>query len=140
MVKVHGARGALATLAVQRRQSSRYLLFDGRGELCGRRVAGDEAEMARPAQQTEALAFAGIHVISTRIFGLMARIDGELGDVRGEGREVRAFPIIAAYLRLAGAGEKILGYRADNSYWRDLGTVASLQQADEDVAGKVVEV
>jgi NDP-sugar pyrophosphorylase family protein len=41
-------------------------------------------------------------------------------------------------LRLAGRGEKILGFRADGYYWRDLGTAASLQQAAEDAAGGLV--
>jgi len=33
-----------------------------------------------------------------------------------------AFSIIASYLRLAGKEEKILGFGADQYYWRDLGT------------------
>src|SRR5208283_5777856 len=36
MVRFHKEHEALATLAVQERKSSRYLLFDERGELCGR--------------------------------------------------------------------------------------------------------
>ena len=43
------------------------------------------------------------------------------------------FSIIESYLRLAGAQEKIVAFRADESYWRDLGTVESLQQAAEDL-------
>jgi len=132
MVKVHRAHGALVTLAVQRRKSSRYLLFDGQLELCGRRGAG-ALEMARPAQQTEALAFSGIHVISTRIFSLMDE------GATSEGPKGKAFPIIPEYLRLAGAGEKILGYRADKDYWRDVGTAASLQKAAEDIEQKIFE-
>jgi NDP-sugar pyrophosphorylase family protein len=130
MVKFHCAQEALATLAVQHRKSARYLLFDGLGRLCGRRGAGDgAAEMAREAGQTEALAFTGIHVISLRVFSLLS-----------EEREAQAFPIIPAYLRLAGAGEKIVGYRADDDYWRDVGTVENLEQAAEDVARKVIEL
>ncbi|MGD0479795.1 MAG: nucleotidyltransferase family protein [Terracidiphilus sp.] len=130
MVKFHCEHDALATLAVQHRESARYLLFDGEGRLCGRRGAGDEAaEMARKSGQTEALAFTGIHVISPRIFSLMS-----------EEREAQTFPIIPAYLRLAGAGEKIVGYRADDDYWRDVGTVESLEQAAEDVTRKVMEL
>ena len=53
-------------------------------------------------------------------------------------REEYAFPIIPMYLRLAGEGEKILAFQNDD-YWRDLGTVASLQKAAEDVEGKVVQ-
>jgi len=57
-----------------------------------------------------------------------------------EEREAQTFPIIPAYLRLAGAGEKIVGYRADDDYWRDVGTVESLEQAAEDVTRKVMEL
>ena len=38
MVKSHRSSRALATLAVQDRETSRYLLFDDAGELCGRRA------------------------------------------------------------------------------------------------------
>jgi NDP-sugar pyrophosphorylase family protein len=44
-----------------------------------------------------------------------------------------AFSIIACYLRLAGAGERIAGFRADDYYWRDLGTAAHIAQAAQDV-------
>ena len=43
-----------------------------------------------------------------------------------------AFSIIETYLRLAASDEKIMAFRADEYYWRDLGTAESLQQAAED--------
>lgn len=155
MVNFHREQKALATLAMRQRESSRQLLFDERLELCGRRVAGAaEAEMARPAGETQALAFSGIHVISPRFFLLMDKFlmdteNGEAlsnpsarngGEPNGGGmRKEQAFPIIPMYLRLAGTGEKILAFRSDGDYWRDLGTVASLQQAAADVAQKIFE-
>ena len=36
MMRFHTERAALATLAVQERESSRYLLFDEQAQLCGR--------------------------------------------------------------------------------------------------------
>src|SRR2546425_9030590 len=63
MVEFHNQRKTLATLAVQDRKTSRYLLFDQNHELCGRRAEG-EPQMVRTAKRTQALAFAGIHVIS----------------------------------------------------------------------------
>ena len=48
------------------------------------------------------------------------------------------FSIIASYLRLAGQGEKILGFRADQYYWRDLGRIQDLQQAEQDLSQSVV--
>src|SRR4030095_15422187 len=41
MVQAHKQSQSLATLAVQRRESSRQLLFDGHGQLCGRRAGVD---------------------------------------------------------------------------------------------------
>ena len=38
MLRQHNESGALATLAVQKRETSRYLLFDGQSHLCGRRI------------------------------------------------------------------------------------------------------
>lgn len=114
---------ALATLAVQDRETSRYLLFDEQHELCGRRT-GHEAkvEVVRPAQRTQALAFSGIHVISPRLLTMMTE-DG-------------AFSIVDCYLRLAAQGEKVLAFRADEYYWRDLGKPENVVQATADVAQK----
>jgi NDP-sugar pyrophosphorylase family protein len=117
MAQFHAENDALATLAVQNRATSRPLLFDRRDELCGRRLESEgETEMARPADQAEALAFAGIHVISPLIFSKLT--------------EEGVFSIIPAYLRLAGQGEKITAFRADAYRWRDLGKPEHLQQAE----------
>jgi NDP-sugar pyrophosphorylase family protein len=52
--------------------------------------------------------------------------------------EQGSFPIIDAYLHLAAQGEKIIAYRADDSYWRDLGRPQSLIAAAQDIeAGKL---
>ena len=125
MLQFHSDARALATLAVQRRQTSRYLLFDNQGQLCGRRVGGEgEAELVRLADKPEALAFSGLHVISPRIFELM--------------KEEGVFSIITTYLRLAEQGEKIVAFRADEYYWRDLGRIGDLQKAAEDLEHKIL--
>jgi NDP-sugar pyrophosphorylase family protein len=108
MVQFHAERRALATLAVQDRETSRYLLFDQQLQLCGRRAGRDQApEMVRAAHPTQALAFSGIHVISPRLFKMLT--------------EEGAFSIITSYLRLAGQGESVVAFRADEYSWRDLG-------------------
>src|ERR1700674_4100484 len=49
MVQSHRESQALATLAVQERETSRYLLFDEQNQLCGRRAGRDRApEIVRP--------------------------------------------------------------------------------------------
>jgi len=125
MVQAHKANQALATLAVQKRESSRQLLFDDQGQLCGRRVGRDkQAEIARPARHLEPLAFSGIHVISPRLFPLM--------------KEEGIFSIVDCFLRLAASGEKIEAFRADQYYWRDLGKPADLEQAALDLEQNVI--
>jgi NDP-sugar pyrophosphorylase family protein len=120
MVQFHRDNQALATLAVQQRETSRYLLFDEQLQLCGRRVGRDaKPEIVRAAPKTELLAFSGIHVISPRLLTLM--------------KEEGVFSIIDTYLRLAGSGETIIAFRADDYYWRDLGKPADLQQAARDL-------
>jgi NDP-sugar pyrophosphorylase family protein len=124
MVQAHKANRALATLAVQKRESSRQLLFDEHQQLCGRRAGRDkELEVARAAPRLEPLAFSGIHVISPRIFPQM--------------KEEGIFSIIDSYLRLAASGETIAAFRADQYYWRDLGKPADLKQAADDLKQKV---
>jgi NDP-sugar pyrophosphorylase family protein len=110
---------ALATLAVQQRDTSRQLLFDERLQLCGRLPGRDKAPIfARPCANAQSLAFTGIHVISPRLLRLM--------------NEDGAFSILDTYLRLTAAGEVIQGYRADQFYWRDLGKPEQLREAEED--------
>jgi mannose-1-phosphate guanylyltransferase len=120
-LKFHMENRALATLAVQKRESSRYLLFDEQGELCGRRIGRDqEPELVRSTPNLQALAFSGIHMISPRLLPMMT--------------EEGVFSIIATYLRLAADGEKILAFRADEYSWRDLGKLDDLRQAEQDLA------
>ncbi|MGB9513628.1 MAG: sugar phosphate nucleotidyltransferase, partial [Candidatus Acidiferrum sp.] len=68
VIRQHEESGALATLAVQRRETSRYLLFDERLQLCGRRILREKKdELVRVADKVEALGFTGVHVISPRL-------------------------------------------------------------------------
>jgi mannose-1-phosphate guanylyltransferase len=127
MLNFHQRQTALATLAVQDRKTSRYLLFDEQGQLCGRMNGIDgEPQMARPARQTAALAFSGVHVISPRIFPLLS--------------EAGAFSIVDSYLRLAANGERISAFSADEFYWRDLGKPENITQAESAIASKRLQL
>jgi NDP-sugar pyrophosphorylase family protein len=120
MIQFHADHGALATLAVQDRPTSRYLLFDENGDLCGRRAGlHGEYEIVRKAAQPRAFAFSGIHVISPRLFANMVE-DG-------------AFSLITSYLQLAAKEEKIVAFRADEYYWRDLGRPENITQVARDL-------
>jgi mannose-1-phosphate guanylyltransferase len=126
MMQAHKESAALATLAVQRRKTSRYLLFNDHLQLCGRRLVKEEkTEIVRPSEHLSELAFTGIHVISPRIFPLLT--------------EEGVFSIIPAYLRLAAQGEQIQAFRADEYYWRDLGKPENIQQAEQDMKANLVK-
>jgi NDP-sugar pyrophosphorylase family protein len=136
MLQFHKENHALATLAVQARETSRPLLFDNNLQLRGRRTSGPEPAEWGCARQTtatpshagttsapedsgQALAFSGIHMISPRLLPMLT--------------EEGVFSIIPAYLCLAAQGQNILGFRADAYYWRDLGRPADLAQAALDL-------
>jgi NDP-sugar pyrophosphorylase family protein len=127
MLSSHRKNNALATLAVQQRETSRYLLFDEHNQLCGRQADRDQSpEIIRPAAKTQALAFSGVHLISRRLLPLMT--------------EQGVFSIITSYLRVAGQGEKIVAFEADGYYWRDLGRPENIRQAEEDIRTKLFHI
>jgi len=53
-----------AALVCQKRSSSRYLLFDEEGCLCGRCIEGRDFIVRQPCGRMRKLAFAGIHILS----------------------------------------------------------------------------
>jgi len=131
MLQFHKEHHALATLAVQSRETSRPLLFNERAQLCGRRVDDQDTLIPNPPHAVvssearnlsptplQPLAFSGIHLISPRLLPMLT--------------EEGIFSIIPAYLRLAAQGQNILAFRADAYYWRDLGRPADLAQATHD--------
>jgi len=148
MLQFHTENHALATLAAQSRPSSRLLLFDDHLQLTGRAASGaslsplpssvipSEARdpgkssalpVNNPTQEalpSYSLAFSGIHILSPRILPLLS--------------ESGVFSIIDSYIRLATQGHKILAFRADEYYWRDLGRPADLAQAALDLQQKTL--
>jgi NDP-sugar pyrophosphorylase family protein len=119
MLRFHRENNALATLAVQPRGTSRRLLFDERNQLCGRQTGKGDPEVVRQTTETTPLAFSGIHVISPEFLGMIC--------------EQGVFSIITTYLRIAALGHRILGFRADDYYWRDLGKPEHIAQAAADM-------
>jgi len=45
---------------------------------------------------------------------------------------------VTSYLRLAGQGETICEFRADDYYWRDLGRPENIAQAELDLKNELV--
>ncbi|NBC07890.1 MAG: nucleotidyltransferase family protein, partial [Bacteroidetes bacterium] len=114
----HLRKKALATLAVRQRETSRYLLFDERLQLCGwQNARSGEARLSRDKPGLVPLAFSGIHVLSPEVFRFMP-----------EGQSV--FSIIDVYLEAAKT-ELIYGYRHDDSFWLDVGKHPALTKAEQ---------
>lgn len=117
LYREHVAGDALATLGVMARDAARYLLFDEEGSLCGHgnEATGVEKRAREPIGGTTRLGFSGIHAISPRIFDLITE--------RG------VFSIVDVYMRLAGAGERIVAHRIDGAEWIDIGKPEQLEAA-----------
>jgi mannose-1-phosphate guanylyltransferase len=133
MLQFHKENQALATLAVQSRETSRQLLFNQNNQLCGRRIHNENTVISSEARNLSSsappdlpplqpLAFSGVHAISPRLLPLLT--------------EEGVFSIIPAYLRLSAQNEKIQSFRADQYYWRDLGRPNDLAQAAQDLQQK----
>jgi NDP-sugar pyrophosphorylase family protein len=117
------AGGALATLAVNERETARYLLFDDDG-LFGRedRRDGSRCETRPPRGTVRALAFAGIHACAPELPGLIT----ERGVV----------PIVDVYLRLAAAGHVLRPWRLANERWLEVGNPERLAAARRQLEGR----
>ncbi|MEF8810595.1 MAG: nucleotidyltransferase family protein [Bacteroidales bacterium] len=111
----HQARDALATLVVQNRPTSRYLLFDEQNTLCGwENTKTGKKVVIKNNKTLKRLAFNGIHVTNPSIFNHMP------------GRNV--FSIMDIYLKAA-KEKNILAYIDSESYWFDIGNPESLEKA-----------
>ena len=112
----HLNNNALATLAIRKRSTSRYLLFNNNNELRGwQNIKTGEVKIARRTEgQLWSFGFSGIHVISPEIFPLLT--------------ESGKFSIINPYLRLAKT-RLIQGYNHSDSTWIDVGKHESLAEA-----------
>jgi len=118
LVQTHILSGAMATLAVRERKTSRYLVFDRSTlRLCGwQNVKTDEKRMVRATTDEMALGFSGIHVVRRDILNHIP-----------SNEKMSMTPL---YLDLA-AQEPIYGYLHQEGEWMDVGKyddVVRLQQ------------
>jgi NDP-sugar pyrophosphorylase family protein len=113
----HLASGALATLAVRKRETSRYFLFDEFMNLCGwENIKTGERIESRKAKSVKALAFSGIQIIRPEFFSLCPPKD--------------KFSITKSWIELSGQ-HNIKAYCHDTDYWFDLGTPEMLALAED---------
>lgn len=116
LYRAHQETRPLATLAVSDRASDRVLRFDDDGLQARVDRRDGTQDAARPASgDAQEWAFAGIHVISPAIFDLF--------------EETGAFSIMRPYLRLAGAGHRIVPYDITGALWLEIGDPERLERA-----------
>lgn len=118
LYKNHTNSNALATLAVRKRETSRYLLFDDDNVLNGwQNIKTGEVRMSRTnANNLNRFAFSGIHIINPKIFNLF--------------NTTGSFSIIDTYLYLA-TNYKISAFNHSDTYWFDLGKPENIIEAEE---------
>lgn len=118
MLDKHVDSGSLVTIAVSKRETSRYFLFNELMQLCGwENTKSGEVRIVRPeAFNLSRYAFSGIHVINPGIFTLINR-NGK-------------FSIVDYYLEIAET-HKITGFEHNPENWVDLGKPEELQKAEK---------
>ena len=118
LYRKHIISGALATLAVRKRNTSRYLLVDNQNILCGwcNVKTGERIISRKKSEELTSLAFSGIHIISTQLPGLITE-DGYCN-------------IIDVYLRLA-SDYDILTVEHESGYWFDVGKPEQVKEVSK---------
>lgn len=109
---------AMVTLAVRGRKTSRYFLFDQAGCLCGWKNMSTNEIIITPRSvfKLQPFAFSGIQVINPEFLEMLSLNEG-------------AFSITDVYIKLC-ANYKIIAYNHDSSFWMDLGTIESINAAE----------
>ncbi len=116
MMESHLKDNALATLAVSRRKTSRYFLWEGKQMTGWTNTHTGETLSCSKRQPTasQKLAFSGIHIVSPDIFRYLPGED--------------CFSIINLYLNLA-ANHPVQCFEHDHTCWADIGTPEKLDRA-----------
>lgn len=118
LINAHLKSGAIATMAVMDRKTSRYLLFDDEDNLCGWRNKNEGKEITtRDCSNPKEMAFSGIQVLSPDVFSIYKP-------------SAEKFPILDMYLNLSEKLE-VKAFDHSNTLWFDLGKIPELDKAGE---------
>ena len=113
MLAFHQKQNAMVTMAVRKRQSSRYLLLDDADRLKGWENISTQEQILLSEQKLYRFAFSGIHIINPSIFTFLSRSG--------------AFPIIPVYLELA-QKHIISGFDHSATQWMDMGKMGDIEK------------
>lgn len=118
LLSQHLNSDSLLTLAVRRRQSSRYLAFNNDGQLTGWiNIKTGETLGEVDEQLSDFFAFSGVHVASWSFFKLIKEMEEE-----------RPFSVIPLWIKLC-KGYSVKCFDHSFSYWSDIGTPSDLEIA-----------
>jgi len=108
MVEEHLRSGADATLAVKKRDTSRYLVFDGENmHLTGWHDRRNDARRgAPPTPKSVERAFSGVHILNREIVESIPSVEKS--------------SITDFYLQIC-QNSKIIGYEHNSDFWQDVG-------------------
>ena len=116
MIAYHKRCGAMVTLAISSRESSRCFLWNANMQLCGwRNKVKNEEIIARPSPDLLEYSFSGIHIINPAFFSFLKQ----------EGK----FSIVDTYLEAAKT-ENIVGFDHSGYKLLDIGKPESLALAE----------
>ena len=108
MISFHTSRNSIASIAIQKRFSKRYLEFDSQNHLIGRENEN--------SVQENLFAFNGIHIISNRIFRKNFKVDFK--------------DILSVYFDIINneknGKEYVSGFDSGNSTFKDIGKIENL--------------
>ena len=125
LVKFHTLNNALITLAVKKRNTSRYLLFDTDMSLAAWENRSTlEKRIIRKCEKYTPYAFSGIQVIDPNIFNLI--------------KETGAFSIMDLYLRLC-KENSIIAFDHTEDFWLDVGKFNEIKDVESLIAGQTLE-
>jgi NDP-sugar pyrophosphorylase family protein len=118
MQQYHIGAKAIATLAVSKRETSRFFLFDGSLQLRGWKnlKTGEKKIPGKVMGTLQPLAFGGIHIIDPQLFPLIT--------------ETGKFSINDVYLRLC-SSYPIVAYDQNDAAWFDIGKPNDLLKAEK---------
>jgi NDP-sugar pyrophosphorylase family protein len=124
MYKAHVESQALATYAIQQRDTSRYMLHDTEGVMCGwMNTKTKDIKLGRFTPQLKMYSFSCFHVVNPAIFQYFPDDD--------------YFTIIDFYLSLC-EKHTIIGYPHYDDVWCDIGKPETLREAENIVDNLIV--
>ncbi len=120
LLRNHRDGQALATMAVKKRSTSRSLLFDGTGSLCGwiHNETGDKKMVRTPSGSLEDFGNSCVQVINAGFLDIFPKTEPR--------------SLTEMYLELA-ERQKIGAFIHNQDYWYDLGRYNNFVKADKEV-------